>query len=105
MATTSPRASRVTILGDVVLTLTDTLRHRAWPDVINLGAGQMDCHRRVASNWIRAGLLMPILPTEMPYRALLPRGLENVLVGGKAFSGTHDVLYRSEEHTSELQSL
>ncbi|MGD0775972.1 MAG: FAD-dependent oxidoreductase [Candidatus Solibacter sp.] len=81
------------IIGDVVLTLTDILRHRAWPDVINLGAGQMDCHRRVASNWIRAGLLMPILPTEMPYRALLPRGLENVLVGGKAFSGTHDVLY------------
>ncbi len=81
------------IMGDVVLTLTDILRHRAWPDVINLGAGQMDCHRRVASNWIRAGLLMPILPTEMPYRALLPRGLEDILVGGKAFSGTHDVLY------------
>jgi hypothetical protein len=81
------------IMGDVVLTLTDILRHREWPDVINLGAGQMDCHRRVASNWIRAGLLMPILPTEMPYRAVLPRGLENILVAGKAFSGTHDVLY------------
>jgi flavin-dependent dehydrogenase len=81
------------IMGDVVLTLTDILRHRAWPDVINLGAGQMDCHRRVASNWIRVGMLMPILPTEMPYRALLPRGLENIQVGGKAFSGTHDVLY------------
>ena len=81
------------IMGDVVLTLTDILRHREFPDVINLGAGQMDCHRRVASNWIRAGLLMPILPTEMPYRALLPRGLENIYVAGKAFSGTHDVLY------------
>jgi hypothetical protein len=81
------------VMGDAVLTLTDILRYRAWPDVINLGAGQMDCHRRVASNWIRVGLLMPILPTEMPYRALLPRGLENILVGGKAFSGTHDVLY------------
>ena len=81
------------IVGDEILTLTDILRHREWPDVINLGAGQMDCHRRVASNWIRVGLLMPILPTEMPYSALLPRGLENILVGGKAFSGTHDVLY------------
>ena len=81
------------IMGDVVLTLTDILRHREFPDVINLGAGQMDCHRRVASNWIRAGLLMPILPTEMPYRAVLPRGLENIFVAGKAFSGTHDVLY------------
>jgi flavin-dependent dehydrogenase len=81
------------IVGDEVLTLTDILRHREWPDVVNLGAGQMDCHRRVASNWIRVGLLVPILPTEMPYSALLPRGLENILVGGKAFSGTHDVLY------------
>jgi ribulose 1,5-bisphosphate synthetase/thiazole synthase len=81
------------IMGDVVLTLTDILRHREFPDVINLGAGQMDCHRRVASNWIRAGLLIPVLPTEMPYRAVLPRGLENILVAGKAFSGTHDVLY------------
>lgn len=81
------------IMGDAVVTLTDILRCRAWPDVVNLGAGQMDCHRRVASNWIRVGLLMPILPTEMPYRALLPQGLENILVGGKAFSGSHDVLY------------
>ena len=81
------------IMGDVVLTLTDILRHRQFADVINLGAGQMDCHRRVASNWIRAGLLMPILPTEMPYGTVLPRGLENIMVAGKAFSGTHDVLY------------
>ena len=88
----APRETRH-IQGDVVLTLTDLLRHRAWPDVINFGAGQMDCHRRVASNWIRAGLLMPILPTEMPYRALLPQGLDNIMVGGKAFSGAHDVLY------------
>jgi len=92
------------IMGDVVLTLTDILRHRAWPDVINLGAGQMDCHRRVASNWIRVGLLMPILPTEMPYRALLPRGLENILVGGKAFSGAHDVLYNMRNQP-EMENL
>jgi hypothetical protein len=92
------------IMGDVVLTLTDMLRHRAWPDVINLGAGQMDCHRRVASNWIRVGLLMPILPTEMPYRALLPRGLENILVGGKAFSGTHDALYNMRNQP-EMENL
>ena len=84
--------------------MTDILRCRAWPDVVNLGAGQMDCHRRVASNWIRVGLLMPILPTEMPYRALLPRGLENMLVGGKAFSGSHDVLY-NVRNQPEMENL
>ena len=92
------------IMGDAVVTTTDILRHREWPDVINLGAGQMDCHRRVASNWIRAGLLFPILPTEMPYRALLPAGLENILVGGKAFSGNHDVLYNMRNQP-EMENL
>ena len=74
------------IMGDTVVSLTDMLRHRPFPDVINLGAGQMDCHRRIASDWIRMGLLIPILPTEMPLRAITPQGLENILVGGKAFS-------------------
>ena len=81
------------IHGDVVLTLTDLLRHRQFADVINLGAGQMDCHRRIASDWLRMGLLIPILPTEMPYRSLLPQGIDNILVVGKAVSITHDVMY------------
>ena len=81
------------IHGDFVLTLTDLLRHRQFVDVINLGAGQMDCHRRIASDWLRMGLLIPVLPTEMPYRSLLPRGLENILVIGKAISVEHDVMY------------
>lgn len=92
------------IIGDEVVTLTDILRHRAYPDVINLGAGQMDCHRRIASDWIRVGLLMPILPTEMPLRAVLPQGLENILVGGKAFSGSHDALYNLRNQP-ELENL
>jgi ribulose 1,5-bisphosphate synthetase/thiazole synthase len=83
------------IIGDTVVTLTDLLRHRCFPDVVNIGAGQMDCHRRIASDWIRIGLLMPILPVEMPYRALLPQGLENILVAGKAASLAHDAMYNT----------
>jgi ribulose 1,5-bisphosphate synthetase/thiazole synthase len=92
------------IVGDVTLTLTDLLRHRQFQDVVNFGAGQMDCHRRVASDWFRIGLLLPILPTEMPYRALLPRGLDNILVAGKAFSGAHDALY-TMRNQPELENL
>jgi ribulose 1,5-bisphosphate synthetase/thiazole synthase len=99
----APRETRH-IVGDVILTLTDILRHRQFPDVVNFGAGQMDCHRRIASDWIRIGLLFPILPTEMPYRALLPRGLDNILVAGKAFSGGHDALY-SLRNQPELENL
>ena len=92
------------IIGDVVVTLTDMLRHRECPDVINLGAGQMDCHRRIASDWLRAGLLVPILPTEMPYRAVLPQGLENILVAGKAVSLAHDAMYNNRNQP-ELENL
>ncbi len=92
------------IVGDVLLTLTDLLRHRQFPDVVNLGAGQMDCHRRITSDWLRMGLLIPILPTEMPYRSLLPQGLENILVVGKATSIAHDVMYnmRNQPETENL---
>ena len=83
------------ILGDTVMSLTDLLRHRQYPDVINLGAGEMDCHRRIASDWLRMGLLCPILPSEMPYRSLLPQGLENILVSGKATSISHDAMYNT----------
>jgi ribulose 1,5-bisphosphate synthetase/thiazole synthase len=92
------------IVGDVVVTLTDMLRHRPFPDVINLGAGQMDCHRRIASDWLRAGLLIPILPTEMPYGAVLPQGLENILVAGKAVSLAHDAMYNNRNQP-ELENL
>jgi flavin-dependent dehydrogenase len=92
------------IIGDTVVTLTDLLRHRCYPDVVNIGAGQMDCHRRVASDWIRIGLLMPILPAEMPYRALLPQGLENILVVGKAISLAHDALYNTRNQP-EMENL
>jgi ribulose 1,5-bisphosphate synthetase/thiazole synthase len=92
------------VMGDVVLTLTDLLRHRAFPDVVNVGAGQMDCHRRIASDWIRMGLLVPILPAEMPYGALLPQGLENLLVAGKAISLAHDALYNMRNQP-EMENL
>jgi ribulose 1,5-bisphosphate synthetase/thiazole synthase len=92
------------IIGDVIVTLTDMLRHRPFPDVVNLGAGQMDCHRRITSDWLRAGLLIPILPTEMPYRALLPQGLDNILVVGKAVSLAHDAMYNMRNQP-ELENL
>ena len=92
------------IHGDIVMTLTDMLRHRPFPDVINLGAGQMDCHRRIASDWLRMGLLIPILPSEMPYRSLLPQGLDNILVVGKATSIAHDVMYNTRNQP-EMENL
>jgi hypothetical protein len=40
----------------------------------------------------------------MPYRALLPRGLDNILIGGKAFSDDHDALFNLRNQP-ELENL
>lgn len=87
-------ASRETrhIQGGVVLTLTDQLRRKRWPDVVNIHYSNCDIKGKCASDWIRAGLIPPNLQVEISYRALLPQGLENILVAGKAISATHDAL-------------
>ncbi|MHC4148238.1 MAG: FAD-dependent oxidoreductase, partial [Planctomycetota bacterium] len=87
-------ASRETrhIKGGVVLTLTDELRRRQWPDVVNIHYSNCDLKGKTASDWFRTGLIPPHMEIEIPYRALLPEGLENILIAGKAISATHDGL-------------
>ena len=88
----APRESRH-IIGDVVVNYSDILHQREYPDVINMGAGTMDIHGKVTTDWLRAGFISPIIPTEMPFRALLPQGLDNIIVAAKAYSGKHDTLF------------
>ncbi|MDQ4098932.1 MAG: FAD-dependent oxidoreductase, partial [Chloroflexota bacterium] len=80
------------IRGDLTLTLSDQLRHRQWPDVVNIHYSNHDIKGQTESDWLRAGLIPPNLEIEIPYRALLPAGLEGILVVGKAISATHDAL-------------
>ena len=87
----APRESRH-IRGDVVLTLTDQLRQRRWLDVVNVTFSNHDVKGQTGSDWLRIGLIPPNLEIEIPYRALLPAGLDGILVVGKAFSATHDAL-------------
>ncbi len=42
--------------------------------------------------WPLVGLVPPTLLIEMPYGALLPAGMDGILVAGKAISATHDGL-------------
>lgn len=87
----APRESRH-VQGEVVLTLTDQLLQRRWPDVINIAFSNHDVKGHSSSDWVRIGLIPPNLEVEIPYRALLPKGLHNILVVGKALSATHDAL-------------
>lgn len=80
------------ILGEQVLTLTDQLLRRAWSDVVQIAFSNHDVKGHTSSDWVQVGLIPPNLEIEIPYSALLPRGLENLLVVGKAISATHDAL-------------
>jgi len=85
----APRESRH-ILGDVVTTLTDNLTYKEWEDVINIHRANTDMKGYHSSDWFRIGLIPPNLPMELPYRALIPKGIENLIISGKAFSTQHD---------------
>jgi len=87
----APRESRH-ILADVVLTHTDQLLMRHWPDVVNIHYSNHDVKGPSTSPWVRMGLIPPNLEIEIPYRALIPRGLEGLIIAGKAISATHDAL-------------
>ncbi len=85
----APRESRH-ILGDVVLSMTDHLVMREWDDVINIHYSNCDIKGYHSSDWLRMGFIPPNYEIEIPYRALVPKNIENLLVVGKAFSANHE---------------
>ncbi|MDG2254813.1 MAG: FAD-dependent oxidoreductase [Opitutaceae bacterium] len=85
----APRESRH-VLGEVVTSLDDHLTYREWEDVVSRHRSNTDMKGYHASDWFRIGLIPPNLAVEIPYRALIPRDVENVIVTGKAISTTHD---------------
>ncbi|MGZ4161532.1 MAG: FAD-dependent oxidoreductase, partial [Neobacillus sp.] len=87
----APRESRH-IVGDVVMNMSDQLLQRSWPDVINIHFSNHDMKGISEANWLHNGLIPPNLEIEIPFRMLLPKGLDGIIVVGKAISATHDAL-------------
>lgn len=87
----APRESRH-IIGDVVMTLADQLLQRKWEDCINIHFSNHDMKGINEEPWLHVGLIPPNLKIEIPYRMLHPKGIEGILVVGKAVSATHDGL-------------
>jgi hypothetical protein len=80
------------IRGEAQITLTDQLRQRKYKDVIQIAFSNYDVKGHSDSDWIRAGLIPPNLEIEIPLGVVIPKGLEGLLVIGKAISATHDAL-------------
>jgi hypothetical protein len=75
------------ILGDYVLTGGDVLEGERFADEVLLGGYHVDIHSPVDGTTVN---LVPEGAYGIPYRCLLPRGVGNLLVGGRCISATHE---------------
>ena len=76
------------ILGEYVLTGKDLLERKKFRDVIAVGDYVIDIHEP------REGVLTNAqCPTTIfPYRCLVPRKVDNLLIAGRCVSGTHEAM-------------
>lgn len=77
------------ITGDYVLQQDDILRGVKFPDAIACGGYPIDIHDPTSLQVV-AKRLAPGEYYSIPYRCLLPKGLDNVLVAGRCISATHE---------------
>jgi hypothetical protein len=86
------------IVGDYVLTLMDQIENRRFPDVIARCWAHYDNHAidyenesELAQIWVSVlGLWHKEIGCDVPYRCLLPRGIENLILACRAISADHD---------------
>jgi len=75
-------------IGDYVLTVDDVLEGHRFEDAIaRCGMPVEDHHAGTDTRWV---YVKDHSYYEIPYRCLLPQGLDNVLVAGRCLSATHD---------------
>jgi len=80
------------ILGDYVLTEDDVLTARAFDDAVAKGSTPIDIHGGADAGgenyWIKTAD-SGIMAYDIPYRCLVPRKVEQLLVAGRCISTTH----------------
>ena len=86
------------VRGDYVIDVLDQIIERTYPDLIAVSWSAYDPHGYHNSDYVYAGLMpltkhetKPGFATYIPFRSLLPRGLEGIVVVGRCHSVTHDV--------------
>ncbi|THF74305.1 FAD-dependent oxidoreductase [Cohnella fermenti] len=75
------------IIGDYTMTEEDVLNSRAFEDGIACGTFAIDIHPPEGEQQIFTGSGKAVY--EIPYRSLLPQGLDNVWAAGRCISATH----------------
>lgn len=85
----APRETRH-VLGETLITIEDELLLRRYSDTVAVFFSNYDMKGGHVADLVDFGMNPPHLDIEIPYRALLPRALHQLLIAGKAFSLTHD---------------
>jgi hypothetical protein len=81
------------IRGLVTLTADDLRQRRAWPDAIGYGSFFIDIHNPAGPGMSGQTWRPPAgFRYQIPYRALVPQGVGNLLVAGRCISADHIAL-------------
>lgn len=83
------------IVGTHVLDLIDCAENRHFEDVISLASSDFDPHNIAPSEFSKCGFLLPHsndITIEVPYRCLVPKKLDGLLLAGRGFSQTQNAL-------------
>ena len=99
MISLSIRESR-RVTGDYRVTFEDQINERQFPDVVSKWRSNYDTHfpnsanmSDLAQDWTTIlGLWRKPIIGSIPYRSLLPQGLDHILVAAMAYSSDHDAL-------------
>ena len=102
------------ITGDYVLSFEDSIHGRNYADLVCRWRSNYDTHfpssanmSDLAQDWVvLLGLWRRPILGNIPYRCLLPKGIDNLLVVGKSFSVDHDTgigarMQRDLQHLGE----
>ena len=76
------------IMGDYLLTGEDVVSGRAFDDVVAMGGYHVDIHRPDGT-WVQS---QDTQAYDIPFRSLVARGLQNLLMAGKCLSATHEAV-------------
>jgi len=81
------------IVGRVVLTEDDLMARRDWPDAVGYGSFFIDIHNCTGPGMDAETVRPPRgFRYAMPYRCMVPTGVDNLLVAGRCVSVTHAAL-------------
>jgi len=79
------------IVGEYTLTADDVLSARTFEDAVARSAYPIDIHNPAGSG-TSTQRLAPGASYEIPYRCLVPKGVEDLLVAGRCISTSHEAL-------------